>query len=210
MQSIHSSALQRILKLLTCALICKVTISVLLNYRDYLPPNFESDFLHGREHYFSGSYSWAFYAHIASGPCTLLLGMILLSKQFRLRFTKWHRTLGKLQIACVVLLVTPSGLWMARYAETGAVAGIGFALLSVATGMCAVFGWRSAMNRRFDEHRCWMCRCYLLLCSAVFLRLQSGLATVADADAAWLYPLAAWTSWLLPLMAFEFSRLGKR
>jgi hypothetical protein len=35
-------------------LIVKVTLSVILGYRDYLPPNFDADFLLGRESYFWG------------------------------------------------------------------------------------------------------------------------------------------------------------
>ena len=204
MQKAQSTSQLRVLKLLVCLLILKVTISVILNYRDYMPPDFESDFLRGRELYFSGSYQWAFYTHIASGPCSLILGMILLSERFRRRFSKWHRYLGRIQTVCVLLLVTPSGLWMAGYAETGAIAGLGFAALAVATGMCVTLGWRSAVKRRFAEHRRWMLRCFVLLCSAVVLRLIAGLTTVAAFEAEWVYPLAAWTSWLVPLLALEW------
>ena len=136
-------------------LICKIVVGVLLSYRDYMPPNFESDFLQGRAHYFFGGYQWAFYTHITSRPCSLILGMILTSEQFRRRFPTWHRYLGRIQVACVLLLVTPSGLWMSFYAETGAVAGAGFAALAAATGMCVALGWRSAMNRRFAAHQRW-------------------------------------------------------
>ena len=208
MQNLRSTTLQRILKLLVCVLICRVIVGVFLSYRDYIPPNFESDFLQGREPHFFGSYQWAFYTHIASGPCSLILGMILVSRQFRLRFAKWHRYLGRIQVACVLLLVTPSGLWMAWYTETGAIAGIGFAALAVVTGMCVAFGWRSAVKRRFAEHQRWMLRCFILLCSAVVLRVIGGLATILLADVAWSYPLAAWISWLLPLMAFESIRFA--
>ncbi len=166
MQKIRVTTLKQILKLLACAMILKVILGVLFSYRDYVPPNFESDFLRGRKVYFSGSYQTAFYGHIFSGPCSLLLGLVLLNEQFRQRFAKCHRCLGRVQIACVLLLVAPSGLWMAFHAETGAIAGFGFAALAVATGFCISFGWRSAVKRRFAEHRRWMWRCFLLLCSA--------------------------------------------
>lgn len=206
MLKIHTTTLQRILTLLVCVLICKIVVGVWLSYRDYMPPNFESDFLQGRAHYFFGGYQWAFYSHITSGPCSLILGMILISEQFRRRFPTWHRYLGRIQVACVLLLVTPSGLWMAFYAETGAIAGTGFAALAVATGTCVALGWRSAMKRRFAEHQRWMLRCFVLLCSAVVLRLIGGVTTVAGVEAAWVYPLAAWTCWLVPLMAYELIR----
>lgn len=186
-------------------LILKVTASVVLGYRDYFPPSFASDFLRGRESYFAGAYRSAFYAHILSGPVSLLLGLVLISERMRSRFPKWHRRLGKFQIALIVLVLAPSGLWMAPYAETGRIAAIGFASLAVVTACCALFGWRAAVKRRFAEHRRWMCRCFLLLSSAVVLRLIGGLATVTNVGAAWLYPLTAWASWLAPLMLFELS-----
>jgi Predicted membrane protein (DUF2306) len=197
--------LQQILRLLAGVLILKVTLSVVLGYSDYFPPDFASDFLRGRQAYFWGAYHWAFYAHIVSGPVSLVLGLILISEQFRLRFPKWHRSLGKTQAAIILFVLVPSGIWMARYAETGAVAGIGFSMLALATGTCVLFGWQSAVTRRFIEHRRWMWRCFLLLCSAVILRLIGGLATVNDVGGTWSYPLAAWASWLVPLAAFELG-----
>src|SRR5690242_8020425 len=114
MQMSRSTKLQRVLTLLAGLLILKVTVSVVVGYRDYFPPNFASDFLRGRQSYFSGAYQWAFYTHIASGPVTLVLGLILISEQFRMQFPRWHQLLGKTQIVLVLFLLAPSGLWMAR------------------------------------------------------------------------------------------------
>ncbi len=195
--------LLRIFKLLSCLLITKVIVGVVLNYRDYLPPDFESDFLVGRESHFYGIYQWAFYAHVSSGPCSLLLGMVLVSDGFRRRFSGWHRRLGKLQTVNVVLFVTPSGLWMSLYADSGIAAGAGFAVLGIATAFSAVLGWQLAVRRQFNSHRRWMWRCFVLLCSAVVLRLIGGLTSAAGIESAWVYPLSAWLSWLMPLLACE-------
>ena len=117
---------QRILKLLTGFLILKVTISVMLEYYNYFPPNFEADFLRGRQLYFSGTYQWAFYAHIASGPVSLILGLILLSEQFRQRFPKWHRSLGKMQAALVLFLLAPAGYGWLTMLKQGSLRRSGF------------------------------------------------------------------------------------
>jgi uncharacterized membrane protein YozB (DUF420 family) len=210
MQNSHSTRLQRALTLLVGLLIVKVTIAVVLGFRNYFPPNFESDFLNGRQSYFFGSYQWAFYSHLASGPVSLILGLILISEQFRRRFPKWHRFLGRIQTACVLLVVTPSGLWMAYHTSTGPIAGIAFAVLAVLTGTCVAIGWRLAVKRRFAEHRRWMSRCFLLLCSAVVLRLVAGLATVMDVDNDWFDPLASWGCWMVPLAVFELVGLRNR
>lgn len=188
-------------------MICKVIVNVVICYRDYFPPNFQADFLLGRAAYFWGPYSWAFYAHLVSGPATLLVGTILISERFRRFAPRWHRRLGRAQVLGILLLVVPSGLWMAHYAAMGAVAGTGLTALAIGTAACTIMGWRAAVRRKFEVHRCWMWRTYLLLCSAVVIRLLGGLATVCQFDAQWLYPLAAWASWLVPLLAFESWRL---
>ncbi len=195
----------RVLMCLAAVLILKVTINVVLKYADYLPPNFESDFLHGRGAYFWGGYHWAFYAHLVAGPISLILGMLLLSERFRLRFPKSHRYLGRVQVVDVLCIVAPTGLAMACRAEAGPVAGLGFALLALATGTSVALGWRRAVQRQFAEHRRWMSRCYVLLCSTVMLRLAAGLATVTDFQATWFDPVIAWASWLVPLAAFELT-----
>src|SRR6185437_7252774 len=107
------AALNRVLVAAAVLLIVKVTLSVLIGYRDYLPPDFNSDFLLGRESYFYGPYGWAFYVHLVSGPAALVAGTILVSDRFRQWAPAWHRRLGRLQIANVLLLVAPSGFWMA-------------------------------------------------------------------------------------------------
>ena len=204
-----SKAARAILTLAVCVLILKVTIVVTMNYRDYVPPNFESDFLLDREAYFWNGYHWAFYSHIVAGPWTLIVGMILLSDRFRSRHRKWHRSLVRIQTVCVLLVIMPSGLWMAMYAATGAVAGAGFGLLAGATGWCVYRGWQSAIAKQFDSHRRWMLRCYVLLCSAVVLRLTAGFFIVAGIDSDWIYPMSAWTSWLVPLAVFELINLRR-
>jgi hypothetical protein len=90
MQNLRPTVLQRVLIILAGLLIFKVVGGVVLKYGDCFPPNIESDFLRGRELYFSGSYQWAFHTHIAAGPISLILGRILISERFRLRFPKWH------------------------------------------------------------------------------------------------------------------------
>ncbi len=198
------------LTLLAGALVIKVILSVVSNYQYYFPPDFTSDFLHGRERHFLGVYKGAFYTHILSGPVALVVGLVLIGERFRSRFPSWHRRLGRFQVACVLLLVTPSGLAMAHHAAAGPIAAVGLAALAITTAICVALGAWAAATRRFADHRRWMWRCYLLLCSAVVIRVIGGLATVIGADAPWVDPLATWISWLAPLAAFELREWIRR
>lgn len=195
----------RLLAVAAGLLIVKVTVAVVVGYRNYFPPNFNSDFLHGRDTYFFGAYQWAFNGHILTGPFTLLFGLLLMSERFRLRFPMWHRMLGRIQVMLILLLLAPTGFWMAWYAAAGPVSAIGFALLALLTACCAAMGWRTAVRRKFVAHRQWMWRCYLLLCSAVLLRVLGGLAIVSAGYAPWMDPVASWGSWIIPLATYEVA-----
>jgi uncharacterized membrane protein len=187
-------------------LILRVLVAILSNYPDYFPPDFESLFLQGREATFVGAYRLAFYVHIVSGPVVLLNGLILLSESVRRRRGGLHRALGRVQVVVLLLLVLPSGAVMSRHAFGGWPAGVSFLLLSVATAGCAVAGVVHARRRRYDRHRRWMLRSYVLICSAVALRLMSGAAALVGVPSPeGAYVVAAWASWLLPLAAFEIA-----
>ena len=199
-----------LLKWLSVLLVLKVTFNILSNYPGYFPPDFQVDFLQGREGYFHGAYRVAFYTHILTTPCVILSGLLLLNARFRNRAPGLHRGIGRCHVVAVLLGVVPSGLVMSAYAFTGFLAGLGFAILALVTGACAAMGWRLAVQGRFEEHRQWMIRCFLLLCSAIALRLISGMATITNADPEWTYPLAAWSSWILPLVGFELLLRRKK
>jgi len=187
-------------------LILRVLVTILANSPDSFPPDFDSLFLQGREATFTGLYRPAFYVHIVCGPIVLVNGLILLGERFRRRHSGLHRVLGRVQVFVLLLFVLPSGVVMSRHAFGGWPAGVSFLLLAVATGWCAVAGVIHARRRRFEEHRRWMLRSYVLICSAVALRLISGatgLVEVPSPEEA--YVVAAWSSWLFPLAAFEMA-----
>ncbi|MDP1798716.1 MAG: DUF2306 domain-containing protein [Planctomycetaceae bacterium] len=206
----RTSLLIRVLTFAVALLIVKVTMMVVAGYVNYYPPNFQSDFLHGREDYFFTRYQWAFYPHIVSGPLSLLLGLLLISERFRRRFPRWHRYLGRVQTAGVLLVVLPSGLVMAFDAAAGPFATLGFILLTLLTAGAMVLGWQAAVQRRFLIHRRWMQRSYLLLCSAVVLRIIGGIGTVLEVKALSFDLLAGWASWVVPLIVFELYGLRTR
>jgi hypothetical protein len=192
------------LRWLAVALILRVLASILVIYPDYFPPNFDSLFLQGREATFRGAYRAAFYVHIFSGPVVLLNGLLLLSEHFRRRHGGWHRWLGRVQVVVLLLFVLPSSAVMSRYAFGGWPSGLSFLLLAAATGSCAIIGVSYARRRRYDQHRRWMIRAYVLICSAVALRLLSGTAGLVGVPSPeHAYIFAAWSSWLFPLAAYE-------
>lgn len=184
-------------------MVLKTVIAVLMNYPDYLPPDFHSDFLQGRQAHFYGNYQYAFYAHIFSGPFALVAGLVLMNSRFRTTFPVVHRRLGRVQSLCVLLLVVPSGILMAQYAVGGFGACLAFSVLSLATGWTVAMGWYYAIRRNFQSHQRWMTRCFVLLCSAVVIRVMGGAATTLSITWSGFDVVSAWACWVIPWLSFE-------
>ena len=198
--------LKRGLRLAAAILLVRVTASIVSNYGGYAPPDFRVGFLQGREGSFFGWYAWAFYAHIASGPVAMLLGLFLVSDLARSRWPRWHRWLGRIQVFLVVCVVAPSGLAMAFRPAAGLAAGLSLATLAILTATTALIGAWRARCRRFVLHRIWMWRCLLLLCSAIVLRVTVGLGIVLGLEGRMLDVSATWGSWVVPLLCNEAYR----
>lgn len=198
------SKLRAIAMLAVALLFAKVLLGILLEYRWYFPPDFDSSaFLTGRRHTFIGVYRAAFYAHIISGPLAVLVGVLLMLSGGRPRYRQIHRPAGRLQILLVLAVVAPSGLVMAREAMAGPIAAFGFASLAIATAVCAATALCRARARKFQSHQRWATRGFILLASPLLLRLISGVLIVLQLESEWAYRLNAWVSWLVPLAILE-------
>lgn len=196
--------LSTLLRALGVMLILRVLGVILSNYPDYFPPNFDALFLLGRETTFHGIYRVAFYTHILSAPLVLFTGLILLSARVRRWNSLTHRILGWVYVIVLLMLMMPSSVVMSRQAFGGWSAGLSFLLLSMATASCAVMGVIHARRRRYDRHRRWMLRSFVLICSAVTLRIISGAAgEIGVPSPEGAYIVAAWCSWLIPLTVYE-------
>jgi uncharacterized membrane protein len=198
-----------LLKWLAVILILRVLLTILRNYPGYFPADFRTLFLQGREHDFPGLYAIAFYTHIITAPMVLVFGLFLLSERARRWSWRIHRNLGRVQAWLILIFVVPSSVVMSHYAYAGPAAGLSFFFLSVATAMSTLFGVYHAWKRQIHQHREWMDRGYVLLSSAVILRLISGAAIVLEVEKAEeAYILATWSSWLIPLGLYELWRLS--
>lgn len=194
---------QSLMRLLLIVLMGKVLVSILLEYVSYFPPNFDSAFLTGREDSFTPLYATAFYTHLIGGPLALVLGAALMASGGKVGKYNWHRWVGRVQLLIVLFALVPSSLVMATEALAGPIAGVGFAMLTLATGYTAAAAAYFAYSRQFVVHRRWANRCFVLLVSPLILRLVSGLLTVTNMESPAAYRWNAWLSWLVPLLIYE-------
>ena len=106
----RKTRLKQILIALVIALIVRVLVVIVLEYRFYFPPDFDrSFFLAGRRPTFAGWYAIGFYTHIISGPIAIVLAVMLLVTGNFKRFKQLHRWGGRL-LALITLLAV--GVWL--------------------------------------------------------------------------------------------------
>ena len=188
----------------TCILLFVALIGVLIIVTSfaYFPPQFDFGFLLGRDAYFFSWYAIVFYIHVISSPIALFIGLIQSVEWLRKRSHRVHQALGYGYVCIVLLFTAPSGLAMSIKASGGSSAIIGFSLLAIATFVTTLSGFRAARLGRFIRHRQWMTRSYLLICSAVVLRLIAAVCAQLELDHI-TYGAMAWLSWLPSLLIYE-------
>ncbi|MFN3149485.1 DUF2306 domain-containing protein [Bremerella sp.] len=214
MKALGSSSRYRTLKAIAAGtvvlLLSKVLVSIVAEYVNYFPPNFDAVFLLGREESFRGIYPPAFFVHIITAPIAIVLAAYLMLSGKRKTHGTWHRRLGKAQLFLVLGLVAPSGLIMAFWAFSGPIAGVGFGMQAIATALTVTMAARYAMQRNFPVHQRWATHCFLLLVAPLLFRIVAGILIVTDTESFTAYQLNAWLSWIVPMAAYEVVRWRKR
>jgi uncharacterized membrane protein len=122
------------------------------------------------------SFKWWLLPHGLAGACALLLVPMQFSDRLRRRFTKLHRVVGRIYIACALMLA-PLGAYL-QYLDEAAgssrsftVAGvIDAAILMITTGI----GFAFALRRNIPQHRQWMTRTYAVALVFFEVRLILG------------------------------------
>jgi uncharacterized membrane protein len=108
--------------------------------------------------------------HIAGAATALLVSPFQFLSGMRTRMPRLHRRLGRLYaVACLTGAV--GGFVLAFGSTAGPIAGVGFGSLAIVWFVTTAQGWRTAMMRRFVDHRAWMIRSVALTFAAVTLRL---------------------------------------
>jgi len=140
--------------------------------------------------------------HVAGAATALLIGPLQFLPGLRARHRWLHRWTGRAYVVgCLIGGV--GGLVMAFGSTAGPIATAGFGSLAVIWIFANIQGWRLAMARRFDEHRAWMIRSYVLTFAAVTLRLYLPLIPLADVSFVEGYRAISFLCWVPNLMVAE-------
>ncbi|MFO0977492.1 MAG: DUF2306 domain-containing protein [Planctomycetaceae bacterium] len=189
---------------LAALVILAIGLRIVSTFGWYFPPNFQGGFLAGRDTYFwRSAYGIGFYLHIIGAPIALLTGLPQFSRLLLRASPRLHRTLGKTYALSVLIAAAPGGFIMGFWSRGGVPAMVCFIAMSLLVAVFTVLAWRTALQRRFESHRKWMTRSYLVMISAVLLRLIDPALRRSGVPDELSYQISVWLSWVPSLVIFE-------
>ena len=146
------------------------------------------------------------YFHVLGGTIMLFLGLANLYIGTTRKHFKYHKLLGRIYliggglgaIAAIVILSSSAH----KPAGVGVFTNVSISLLTLATAwlLAAAMAYRAVRNKRYDSHREWVIRSYVLAWSFVFCRLASRVSSVEDIGGGAAF---IWLSWVGPSIVCE-------
>jgi len=113
-----------------------------------------------------------FAAHVLLAALVTLAGLMQMIPALRRAWPVGHRWTGRifLSVACFLAL---SGLWLAGVRGTylSVVSAVAIAINGLLILAFAGLAWRFALKRRFDRHRLWALRTFMVVSGVWFLRV---------------------------------------
>lgn len=146
------------------------------------------------------------FVHMLGGTIMLFCGAANLYVGATRRHFRHHRLIGRTYLvggavaAVIAIVVTlgPSHKSEATVVFTNMSTSL--AMLSMAWLLAAGMAYRAVRNRRYDSHRDWMIRSYVLAWSFVFCRIVSRVPVVGELGEGQAF---IWLSWIAPVLLCE-------
>lgn len=193
-------------RLVLAGTILLIGLLLFLSSSRYFDFSNHSGFLLGKTTDGDNTVRWIVILHLISASLLLVSTTFLIFFRLEKKSPILHRTIGKSTLLIGLLSLVPSGLYLSGSAMGGSAGKFLFLSLSLLTLICIVFGYRTAKNRSFIQHRFWMIRFYILLTSALWLRLNMFVIFSFFGAGEKQYLFAVIGSWVPQLLIFEIFK----
>ncbi|MCL6272491.1 DUF2306 domain-containing protein [Muricauda sp. 2012CJ35-5] len=142
-----------------------------------------------------GIWRIGFYGHITFGGIALLTGWSQFSKKIRNRNLQFHRNLGKVYVAAVLISGICS-IYIGLYATGGLITSVGFISLGVIWLYTTLRAYTAIRSNDLNLHQGMMIYSYAACFAAVTLRLWLPLLTMIFGEFLIAYKIVAWLCWV--------------
>lgn len=144
--------------------------------------------------------------HVASAALTFPLCIALMTRWLRRR-AAWHRWLGRVTSAMILVLLVPSGVVLASEAKGGTLGTLGFLLSAAIVTYCSVHAVRAARRRDLVSHAHAMRHVVGQMSVAVTSRAMIVGLDALGMDPDLAYIIALWVPVLGTVATVELLRL---
>lgn len=110
--------------------------------------------------------------HVVAGVVCLVSSFLQFFRPLLRRAPWLHRWLGRIYVFSILVLLSPTGFYLAFFATGGLAGTIGFLLLGVLTTVTTWKGWIAMRHGRTAEHVVWMIRSFAMITTALTFRIE--------------------------------------
>lgn len=113
----------------------------------------------------------SFYIHLPTGVVCLLAPIFLFSRRYFKQPLHWHEKIGKLYVWITLLLVCPTGMYLAVYAKGGPITQTGFMIQGILLGLFTYQGYKAIRRKDKNAHVQFMVRSYAVAAVVLTFRI---------------------------------------
>jgi hypothetical protein len=112
-----------------------------------------------------------FYIHLPAGVVCLMAPFVLFARRFLKKALQLHVFIGKIYVWTALILVCPTGLYLALYAKGGFVTQVGFVVQAVLMAVSSWMGYRAILTADKVAHVNFMIRSYAVATVVLTFRI---------------------------------------
>lgn len=187
------------------AIVAFLAINLVLIAASYLTFDSNYKFLNLKQHLTGNTlYMGNFYIHLIFGIVAVITGFVLFFKRIVPFKSKRHKQIGKLYMVAILFLTGPTGFYLSFFAEGGALASIGFLLMSGLWMAITYTALHKIIQGNIQSHYKWVIRSYCFTLSGVTLRLMTPAGIhLFNLDVETNFILMAYLPWIFNLLLGE-------
>lgn len=143
-----------------------------------------------------------FYIHVVAGVVCLIIPVVNIIGRHLGLSLRWHQMLGKLFVNNNIMVVAPTGMYLATYAKGGIWAELGFICQGILLVYFSYVGMRAVKTSIF-EHIKHMMRAYAVALSVLTFRILHVIFIIIKIPYQDNYAISQWLSITLNLAIVE-------
>ena len=150
--------------------------------------------------------------HVVTGLIATLTGWTQFIPQFRIKYMKVHRLVGKVYIICI-LIASFTAFFLAYYSPGMNLSGrISFFVVPFIWSITVIFAYLAVIKKRIIQHQEWMIRSYVVTFFFTIFVIITKYFPYETLNVTYLdiMALVTWFSWSVPLFIAELVIQGRK